>query len=109
MTIMIAGAGTVGFTLAQLLSHRHNVIVVDKEIEILNRLEEKIDILTLLGNIEDPKTFQSLAIKSIDLFIAVTDSDEANLLSTLMQCCKIRPTSAAMPRNGAWMKMGMAS
>ncbi len=84
MTIMIAGAGTVGFTLAQLLSHRHNVIVVDKEIEILNRLEEKIDILTLLGNIEDPKTFQSLAIKSIDLFIAVTDSDEANLLSTLI-------------------------
>jgi trk system potassium uptake protein TrkA len=84
MDIMIAGAGTVGFTLAQLLSHKHNVVVVDEEIETLNRLEEKIDILTLQGNIEDPKTFQRLHTKHIDLFIAVTDSDEANLLSTLI-------------------------
>ncbi len=84
MDIMIAGAGTVGYSLAQTLSHKHNVIVVDKEVQTLNRLDEDIDIMTLHGNIEDPKTFQKLNMGSMDLFIAVTDSDEANLLSSLI-------------------------
>ena len=84
MNIMIAGAGTVGYSLAQTLSHKHNIIVVDKRAQTLSRLEESIDILTLHGNIDDPKTFQSLHISELDLFIAVTDSDEANLLSTLI-------------------------
>ena len=84
MNIMIAGAGTVGYSLAKTLSQKHNIIVVDKTRQTLNRLEESIDILTLHGNIEDPKTFQALHIEILDLFIAVTDSDEANLLSTLI-------------------------
>lgn len=84
MDIMIAGAGTVGYSLAQTLSRKHNIIVVDSTLQTLNRLEESIDILTLHGNIEDPKTFKRLHIEAIDLFIAVTDSDEANLLSTLI-------------------------
>ncbi|HIP18116.1 MAG TPA: potassium transporter [Sulfurovum sp.] len=84
MDIMIAGAGTVGYSLAQTLSHKHNVIVVDKETQTLNRLDDDIDVMTLLGDIEDPQTFQKSNIGSLDLFIAVTDSDEANLLSTLI-------------------------
>ena len=84
MDIMIAGAGTVGYNLAQNFSHKHNVIVVDKELDTLDRLEEHIDIMTLLGDVEDPQTYASLQIKEMDLFIAVTDSDEANLLSTLI-------------------------
>lgn len=84
MDIMIAGAGTVGYSLAERLSVKHNVIVVDKSIETLTNLDENIDILTLHGDIEDPKTFQHFDMQAIDLFIAVTDSDEANLLSTLI-------------------------
>ncbi len=84
MNIMIAGAGTVGYSLAQSLSYKHNIFVIDKDITKLNKLEEDIDILTLHGDIEDPKIYQALAIKEADLFIAVTDSDEANLLATLI-------------------------
>ena len=84
MDIMIAGAGTVGYSLAQTLSYTHNVIVIDKDINKLNKLDEDIDILTLHGDIENPKNYQALSLESIDLFIAVTDSDEANLLSTLI-------------------------
>jgi len=84
MNIMIAGAGTVGYSLAQTLSYTHNVMVIDKDIDKLNKLDEDIDILTLHGDIENPKNYQSLSLESIDLFIAVTDSDEANLLSTLI-------------------------
>lgn len=81
---MIAGAGTVGYSLAQTLSHKHNVVVIDKNINKLNKLDEDIDILVLHGDIENPKTYQTLNIDKADLFIAVTDSDEANLLSTLI-------------------------
>jgi len=52
---MIAGAGTVGYSLAQSLSYKHNIFVIDKDITKLNKLEEDIDILTLHGDIEDPK------------------------------------------------------
>jgi len=84
MNIMIAGAGTVGYNLAQTLSYTHNVMVIDKDINKLNKIDEDIDVLTLYGDIENPKNYQSLELESIDLFIAVTDSDEANLLSTLI-------------------------
>ncbi len=84
MDIMIAGAGTVGYSLAQTLSYKHNVIVIDKDISKLNKLDEDIDIMVLHGDIENPKTYQSFNFDSVDLFIAVTDSDEANLLSTLI-------------------------
>jgi trk system potassium uptake protein TrkA len=60
------------------------VIVIDKDPDKLNRLDEEIDILVIHGDIENPKTYQILNIDRIDLFIAVTDSDEANLLSTLI-------------------------
>ena len=84
MDIIIAGAGTVGYSLAQTLSFKHNVIVIDKDINKLNKLDEDIDILVIYGDIENPKTYQTLNLDNIDLFIAVTDSDEANLLSTLI-------------------------
>ncbi|SFZ99037.1 Trk system potassium uptake protein TrkA [hydrothermal vent metagenome] len=84
MNIIIAGAGTVGYSLAQTLSLRHNVVVVDKEPQTINRLDNNMDVMTITGNIKDPKTFQKLDVESMDLFIAVTDSDEANILSTLI-------------------------
>jgi len=84
MDIIIAGAGTVGYSLAQTLSFKHNVIVIDKDPDKLNRLDEEIDILVIHGDIENPKTYQMLNFDTVDLFIAVTDSDEANLLSTLI-------------------------
>jgi len=84
MNIVIAGAGTVGYSLALGLSYKHNIIIVDKNIQKLNKIEENLDILTLHGNIEDPKTYNSFEMKELDLFIAVTDSDEAILLSTLI-------------------------
>jgi len=81
---MIAGAGTVGYSLAQTLSFQHNVIVIDKNKDKLTQLDEEIDVLVVHGDIENPKTYQALELESINLFIAVTDSDEANLLSTLI-------------------------
>ena len=84
MNIIIAGAGRVGYNLARILSVNHDVTVIDRNSEALHRLQESIDILPLHGDIEDPETYNKLIDKESDLFIAVTDSDEANLLSTLI-------------------------
>ncbi len=84
MNIIIAGAGRVGYRLAKTLSFKHNVTVIDKNAEALSVLLESIDVLSITGNIEDPDTYHSLLNRSFDIFIAVTDSDEANILSTLI-------------------------
>ncbi len=84
MDIIIAGAGRVGFNLARTLCATHNVTVIDRNAEALQRLQESLDILPVHGDIEDPDTYRKLADKKGDLFIAVTDLDEANLISTLI-------------------------
>jgi len=84
VNIIIAGAGKVGYRLAGALSHRHNITIVDKNEAALQRLQESIDVFTVTGNIEDPDTYRPLRSRRFDIFIAVTDSDEANILSTLI-------------------------
>ena len=84
MDIIIAGAGRVGFKLAKTLSIKHNITIIDKNKDALERLGESIDVMSIYGNIEDPDTFKNLKDKNYDIFIAVTDNDEANILSTLI-------------------------
>ncbi|WP_457607487.1 NAD-binding protein [Nitratifractor sp.] len=84
MDIIIAGAGKVGYNLARTLSPVHNVTVIDRNAEALHRLQESLDILPVHGDIEDPQTYRKLIDQEADLFIAVTNLDEANLISTLI-------------------------
>ena len=84
MNIIIAGAGKVGFNLARTLSIGHNVTIIDKNSAALHRIQESLDILPMNGNVEDSKTYEHFIDKKIDLFIAVTNSDNVNLISTLM-------------------------
>ncbi len=84
MDIIIAGAGRVGHLLSKTLCIKHNVTVIDKNHQVLQALQENLDVLTICGDIENPETYNSLLNKSFDIFICVTDSDEANLLSALI-------------------------
>ena len=90
MEIIIAGAGRVGFRLATLLSVRHNVVIMDKNSDALEKLRESIDALTIVGNVQDPNTYEPLSGREVDLFIAVTDVDEVNLISAIIAGEKIR-------------------
>jgi trk system potassium uptake protein TrkA len=110
MTIIIAGAGRVGFRLARTLSTKHNVIIMDQNEEALKRLNESIDALTLYANVEDPKSYESLAGKKYDLFIAVTDSDEINLVCSLIANEKIEVNKTVIRlKNQFFAKSSIAS
>jgi trk system potassium uptake protein TrkA len=62
----------------------HNVTVIDKNAEALHSIEESIDVFALIGDVEISKTYQKLHEKEIDLFIAVTNLDNVNLVAVLM-------------------------
>lgn len=89
MNILIAGAGRVGFRLAKALSRRHNVTLIDNNTEAIERIQDNIDVLAIAGDVEDPKSYKAIEDKSFDIFIAVTNEDEANLISTIIMSEKI--------------------
>ncbi len=83
MEIIIAGAGKVGFYLAKTLSTCHNITIIDKNSEAVAKIQEDLDVLAIHGDIENPKIYFKLA-KKIDFFIAVTNFDETNIISSLI-------------------------
>lgn len=91
MNIVIAGAGKVGFFLAKELMHENEVTLIDSNLETIKNLEDSLDVLTLHGDVENPELYKHIR-KEIDLFIAVTNSDEVNLLSSLIidNICNIK-------------------
>lgn len=84
MNIIIAGAGKVGFNLAKTLSIEHNVTVIDKNLQALDRIQESLDILPVRGDVEDANTYKNFIDQEIDLFIAVTNIDNVNLVSAMI-------------------------
>ncbi|MBE6578032.1 MAG: Trk system potassium transporter TrkA [Ruminococcaceae bacterium] len=85
MNIIIVGCGRVGQTLAaQLNEEGNNITVVDVSAESVNDLVSRHDIMGVVGNGATHTVLQEAGIGSADLMIAVTGSDELNLL-----CCLI--------------------
>lgn len=85
MKIIIVGCGKVGSTLARQLSkEKHNITVIDTNYNLVHTVSNSFDVMGIAGN-GASNTVQSEAdIEHADLFIAVTGSDELNLL-----CCVI--------------------
>ncbi len=84
MNIIIAGAGQVGFNLAKTLSRDNDVIVIDQNQQALAAIAETLDILPINGDIKNPLIYENILEKEIDFFLAVTNSDEANLISIIV-------------------------
>lgn len=85
MKIIIVGCGKVGCALAKQLSReKHNITVIDTNYSLVHTVSNSNDVMGIVGN-GASNTVQSEAdIEHTDLFIAVTGSDELNLL-----CCVI--------------------
>lgn len=85
MNIIILGSGKVGRTLAEQLSNEgHNIVMVDIIAKKVQDISEDADIMGVLGNASSINTLLDAGIETADILIAVTGSDELNLL-----CCLI--------------------
>ena len=85
MKIIILGSGKVGRTLAEQLSNEgHNIVMVDIIAKKVQDITEDADIMGVLGNASSINTLLDAGIETADILIAVTGSDELNLL-----CCLI--------------------
>ncbi len=85
MKIIIAGCGRVGYALAQQLNDEgHELTLIDNSAERLQPALSNLDLQGVVGNASSFFTLQEADIKHADLFIAVTNQDEINLISCLL-------------------------
>ncbi len=81
MKIIIVGAGVIGSNLAKSLSEEiHEVYLIESNEAIAQRLDEKIDAKVIVGNGSDPDALKRAQVQQADLVVAVTTSDETNLV-----------------------------
>jgi trk system potassium uptake protein TrkA len=93
MKILILGAGQVGASVAEVLSSEANdITVVDQNREGLAQLADRLDVRTVAGNAAYPSVLREAGIEDTDLLIAVTQSDQTNLVA-----CKIARCMFAVP------------
>lgn len=83
MKIIILGAGQVGRTAAHHLAREeaYEVTVVDLNDDLLRDLQDRLDIRTLVGNAAYPGTLDAAGARDADILIALTNSDEVNMVA----------------------------
>lgn len=85
MKIVIAGAGSTGYHLAKLLvKENQNITLIDDNPEVLENVSNKLDVMTLNGNATSIDILREAEVAKSDLFIAVTESQETNLLTAIL-------------------------
>ena len=85
MKVVVIGDGKVGKTLIEHMSKEGHVItVVDQKSEVIDELVNQYDVMGICGNGASYNIQKSAGVSSADLVLAVTSSDETNLLASLI-------------------------
>jgi len=81
MRVIIIGAGRIGSSLAKSLAQENNeIILIEKNEQIARMRGEKLDVKVIVGNGADPDVLQRAQVKEAELVLAVSTSDETNLV-----------------------------
>ena len=81
MNIIICGAGRVGYTIAKLLSEQdHSITVIDQSSDDIQKINEDLDVKSIVGKATFPTVLEKANAEEADMIIAVTRSDEINML-----------------------------
>ncbi len=93
MKIIILGAGQVGSSLAaNLCSEPNDITVVDQNPIVLQHLQDRYDLRTVVGHGSHPEVLEQAGAKDADMIIAITNSDETNIVA-----CQIAYTLFGTP------------
>jgi trk system potassium uptake protein TrkA len=104
--IIILGAGQVGGTLAENLANEQNdITVIDTDAQRLRELQDSIDIKTIVGTGSYPQVLRAAGADDADMLIAVTNSDETNMVACQIAYTLFRtPTKISRIRSNAYLK-----
>lgn len=82
MKAIIVGAGEVGYHIADRLSKEgHDIAVIEDDLKRENHLRDRINALVVRGNGASASVLEKAGIEDTELFIAVTNIDEVNLIA----------------------------
>ncbi|MBQ9859380.1 MAG: Trk system potassium transporter TrkA [Clostridia bacterium] len=85
MNIIVVGGGKIGTTtIASLVAEGHDVTAIDHNSEVLTELTNVYDVIGVMGNGADCETLEEAGVDKAELVVAVTDSDEVNMLCCFM-------------------------
>lgn len=105
MKIIIIGCGKVGFALAEeLILENHDVTIIDSSAHRIQEVAEDLDALQIVGNGASISTLMEADVVGADLLIAVTGSDELNLLCCLIAKKQGNCQTVARVRNPIYSK-----
>lgn len=81
MKILIAGGGKVGLSVAETLSAEgHDVTVIDRDPEVIERVSNSLDVICVLGAANNHETLREAGAAQADLLLAATEQDEVNMV-----------------------------
>ena len=85
MKIVLVGGGKVGFALCRsLVAEKHDVVLIEQDEAVLNHIVSRFDIMGLLGNGADFAILEQAGVQECDIFIALTEYDEVNMISAVL-------------------------
>ena len=94
MKLIICGAGQVGWQIAKhLASENNDITVIDKDFELVRRLTNSLDVAGVTGLASHPHILERAGAKDADMIIAVTLSDEVNMV-----VCQVAHSVFSIPR-----------
>lgn len=101
MSIIVVGAGEIGFHVARRLSfEKKDVTVIDTDVEKIKKVQDTLDVQSVLGSGSSVNTLRHAGIEDAEMIISVTDSDEINIVSCLVATAQNKiPTKVARVRN----------
>ncbi len=111
MKILIVGCGTVGSAIcAQLAEEKHDITVISRDAQSLNDLSNATDVFPIVGNGADISVLRNAGAEKADLLIAMTGSDELNILCCLVASQLGTRNTIARVRNPEYTELtGMMS
>lgn len=106
MNIVILGAGQVGSSLARSLVNEDNdITIIDSDKATLRELREKLDVHTRCGKASHPDVLEQANVNDADMLIAVTNSDEVNMIACQIAYSLFRtPTKIARIRASGYLQ-----
>ncbi|NIP30832.1 MAG: Trk system potassium transporter TrkA [Candidatus Dadabacteria bacterium] len=84
MRILIIGGGQVGLFIARQLSEQHEIVIIENSKDNADKIKNKYDVLTIIGNGDDPSVLREAEIEKAEVLLAVSGDDRTNILASII-------------------------